>query len=328
MASKPGGKPPAPSAPLRKKEHKASSKRRNKPRLTKPPRSREDQLRRYFTSLCAQIDAGFPKNAIKTCNRILRLLPNDEDTSRTKLFLLLQTDQYKEALSLLEESQGSLRDFSKAYVLYRLRREDEAAAILSNLLQNAGSGDSGALHLDAQVKYRAGDYEGARAIYEQLLDTCPPDTDEYSDILTNIAAAQAHIDFFTKDYLKAVHSLPNLSSLESLPPPSTATHTHLPLQPSPGDNQPTAPVALKPPRKSRIPKNVVLGVTPMPDPERWLKKRERTKVDGRWKKAKKGGMGIGATQGSIVPESKSEGPSAGGSGGGARAGAGKKGKKK
>jgi len=66
----------------------------------------------------------------------------------------------------------------------------------------------------------------------------------------------------------------------------------------------------------------VLGVTPIPDPERWLKKRERTKVEGRWKKGKKEGMGAGATQGATVPEPKSERTSSGGGGGG------KKGKKK
>lgn len=271
-------------------------------------------MRRHFTSLCAQIDAGYPKNAIKTSNRILRILPNDVDTIRTKIFLLLQMDQYKEALSLVESSQDLLGDFSKAYVLYRLHREGEAASLLSDYFQKDGAADRGALHLDAQVKYRTGDYEGARTVYEQLLDTCPLDTEEHSDILTNIAAAQVHIDFFTKDYLKAVHSLPSLSSLESAPPPSTITHIHLPSQTS-AINQPMAPVAPRPPRKSRIPKHVVLGVTPMPDPERWLKKRERTKVEGR-RRGKKEGMGAGATQGVAIPESRSERTSGGGGGGG------------
>jgi signal recognition particle subunit SRP72 len=54
----------------------------------------------------------------------------------------------------------------------------------------------------------------------------------------------------------------------------------------------------KPPRKSRVPKGVIPGVTPPPDPERWIKKSERTKVEGHGKK-KKGG---GATQGSTGAE--------------------------
>lgn len=82
---------------------------------------------------------------------VLRILPNDVDTIRTKVFLLLQTDQYQEALTLVESSQGSLGDFSKAYILYRLHREEEAAVILSDYFQKDGDGDRGTLHLDAQV---------------------------------------------------------------------------------------------------------------------------------------------------------------------------------
>lgn len=63
------------------------------------------------------------------------------------------------------------------------------------------------------------------------------------------------------------------------------------------DNQPLKP---KPPRKSRVPKGVVPGVTPPPDPERWIKKSERTRVEGHGRKKKAGGGG--ATQGSTAPE--------------------------
>jgi signal recognition particle subunit SRP72 len=50
-------------------------------------------------------------------------------------------------------------------------------------------------------------------------------------------------------------------------------------------------------RMARVPAGVVPGVTPPPDPERWLKKSERsTFMQGN--KKKKGGGG-GATQGSV-----------------------------
>lgn len=42
----------------------------------------------------------------------------------------------------------------------------------------------------------------------------------------------------------------------------------------------------------------------MPDPERWLKKRERTKVEGRGGRRKKEGMGAGATQGVTVSDAQ------------------------
>lgn len=65
----------------------------------------------------------------------------------------------------------------------------------------------------------------------------------------------------------------------------------------------------------------------MPDPERWLKKKERTKVESRGgKKRRKEGMGTGATQGAAVPAERERPPPATSnpSSGGAK---GKKGKK-
>jgi signal recognition particle subunit SRP72 len=50
----------------------------------------------------------------------------------------------------------------------------------------------------------------------------------------------------------------------------------------------------------RLPKGVVLGVTPPPDPERWLKKSERTNFGQRRRKGGAGGGGGGATQGSAA----------------------------
>jgi signal recognition particle subunit SRP72 len=61
-------------------------------------------------------------------------------------------------------------------------------------------------------------------------------------------------------------------------------------------------VVLKPPaksvRKKRVPKGVIPGVTPPPDPERWLKRSERTNVFNQSGKKRKTGGG-GATQGMV-----------------------------
>jgi len=51
-------------------------------------------------------------------------------------------------------------------------------------------------------------------------------------------------------------------------------------------------------RKKRVPKGVIPGVTPPPDPERWLKKSERTNAFIQLGKKRKTGGG-GATQGVV-----------------------------
>lgn len=94
------------------------------------------------------------------------------------------------------------------------------------------------------------------------------------------------------------------TDIESLPPPNLnpttipITTADLPSKPKGDDNAP-----LKVPK--RLPKGVLMGQTPLPDPERWLKKSERSTYG---KHKRRGGAGGGATQGSTfvdIPEKAS-----------------------
>ncbi|KAJ6529380.1 hypothetical protein B0H19DRAFT_1193826 [Mycena capillaripes] len=295
----------------------AKSTHVSKPK-TKAPPSVPDQLKRLFTTLCAQIDGGHHPNAIKTCDKILRLSPSDPDALQTKLFLLLTTDQSAAAITLIEslngEGSNELRyTFERAYALYCLHKRDEARAALS---QDAEGVDERAVrHLEAQLNYREGAYQAAFDIYNELLDSAPT-AEEQADILTNIQAASAHLDFINTTFL---HSLDALSAsvqtqLEDAPPPTVAA-THAPVAAAAvAPNAATVPLKAK---KVRLPKGVVLGVTPPPDPERWLKKSERSNFGQ--KRRKGGGGGGGATQGSaadvpVAAESKSGGGNSKGKG--------------
>jgi len=148
----------------------ASSKRSRRSKQKsppKPPLSVPDQLKRLFTSLCAQIDGGHFKNAIRTCDKsaftpslcstfisltvtqALRLEPADKDALQTKLFLLLQTEQYAAALTLTDSAEHAF-DFGRAYSLYRLHREHEAGVVLEEIKSTVGS-NRGVNHLQAQL---------------------------------------------------------------------------------------------------------------------------------------------------------------------------------
>jgi signal recognition particle subunit SRP72 len=160
--------------------------------------------------------------------------------------------------------------------------------------------------------YRLGDYAQALDTYNTLLSTSNPALEEYSDIQTNIAATETNLNFLQTGFQSSIHSLPAHSrgqKLEDMPLPSL-THAHVTAKDSdanPGANAASAeilPPKPKPARKSRVPKGVVPGVTPPPDPERWIKKSERTRVEGHGRKKKAGG---GATQGSTAPEQAKSG---------------------
>lgn len=79
-------------------------------------------------------------------NIVLALDPSDSDALQTKLFLLLKTNRYQEALGITEEKPDSFR-FERAYALYRLQREQEA----QELLRDADADDRAVLFLQAQV---------------------------------------------------------------------------------------------------------------------------------------------------------------------------------
>jgi len=301
----------------------ASSARRKA--LPKKEISLGDRVQRLFTSLCAQIDGSHFTNAIKTCDGVLRLVPDDEDAKQTKLFLLLQTERYSDALALIGTSDESSL-FERAYSSYRLQHLDEAVHLLDGIKQRPEH-SRGALHLEAQLNYRQGNFQVALDLYNQLLDSSDPGSEEYSDILTNLQASQKHLDFINTKYLRSLDGLSSdvTGSLEHAPPlvPSGSssydTGPHVVSSANKNEEAGGQSAPVRRVRARRVPEGVVPGVTPPPDPERWLKKSERSTFQQARGKRKGGG---GATQGIV------EGVGASTTGGHGRSGAHGRGKKK
>ncbi|KAG9123217.1 hypothetical protein FRC07_000082 [Ceratobasidium sp. 392] len=277
------------------------------PASSKAPKPLEVRVKQLFKSLCAQIDGGHLANAIKTCDKILRLTPDDADVLQTKLYLLLQTDQYPRALGIVESASGgagssrSSSELEKAYILYRMHKEKEAKEIVDEAKGKENVPKDGFAHLEAQLSYRLGEYDAAKEIYDRILDEGNLDTEGQNDVLTNLAAIQSHIDFLKSGFYDSLRaSGVSVSQLEDAPAPAPPTSITTTVIPSAATTAaPAAPgPAPKGPRKGRLPKHVVLGVTPMPDPERWIKKRERTYVTfGQGRKGKGKGKKEGATAG-------------------------------
>ncbi|KAI0343443.1 hypothetical protein BDW22DRAFT_1392957 [Trametopsis cervina] len=261
----------------------------------KQPITTAERLKRLFNSLCAQIDGGHFSNAIKTCDKILRLEPQDQDALQTKLFLLLQTEQYEAALAILDGDDAHA--FEKAYSLYRTNHEWEAREALETTKRQKGEDDRGVIHLEAQLSYREGSYQAAYDLYNQLLDTSEPSSDEHADILTNLEASQKHLDFINAGYLHALDALPTAvaSTLETVPPPQPSTFAAAIT--SAAVTEPAPAKKEKKLRVKRLPKGIVLGSTPLPDPERWVKKSERSTFGQGGRRRK--GAGGGATQGIV-----------------------------
>ena len=82
--------------------------------------------------------------------------PKDADARQTKLFLLLQTEQYSAALSLIDtDDDDAHHAYEKAYALYRLSHESEARDVLESIKGDQNAEDSrGLVHLEAQLACR------------------------------------------------------------------------------------------------------------------------------------------------------------------------------
>ncbi|CAD6577284.1 MAG: hypothetical protein TREMPRED_001899 [Tremellales sp. Tagirdzhanova-0007] len=299
----------------------------------RPPRSADERLPTLYRALTDQVDDGYFQNAIKT---FLALDASSTSAFQTLFFLNLHTDDYQAALDLLANAPSSSPlDFEKSYCLYRLHREKEAAVILMGLVERGRK----ELHLEAQVRYRLGEYKKAQELYDELLAGCDSYSPEHPDILTNISATTVHHDFLSHLY----HSY-----LSVPPPPDLGSETPARI-PSSGDLESYVPslpagwakrglenVKKVAPEKDakkekskgkvrhKLPKGVAPGKPFTEDPDRWLPLRQRSSYIVNMSR-KKGGnlsMGTGMTQGSTSTAVNAPG---GGDGGGGKS---KKGKKK
>ena len=127
-------------------------------------------------------------------------------------------------------------------------------------------------------------------------------SEEHSDILVNLEAAQKHLDFLTSGFLHALDALPASVSgpLQTAPPPQQTQQQATSLSALASASAPAEAQKAKKVRTKRVPKGVVPGVTPPPDPERWLKKSERSAF-AQGGRRRRGGGGGGATQGAMEP---------------------------
>jgi len=255
--------------------------RSDKPK--RPPPSPEQKTKKHFKSLLAQVEGGHFANAIKTCDKIIRLAPSPDsvpEALQTKVVCLLHLEKYDDALSLLDSLSSSTQSntekdaggIERAYALYRLGKEPSVILPLLNLRERPNLG-RGAVHLKAQLCYRNGMFEEAVNLYNELLDSCDINSEEYKDVENNLLAAQQRLEFETTGFKAPLHTI-DAARLEELSPPTD-------IPPSvPADRIPASVTVPSnpPPGKAKQPKSKPQSKSKTaggPDPERWIKKSER-----------------------------------------------------
>lgn len=101
---------------------------------------------------------------VKTCDKILAILPNDEDIVKMKVVALLHTSDSAAAITAIEAAGVTKFPLEYAYSLYRDKRDSACIDFLKTIPD--GKKSEGLWHLEAQAHYRFGSFDRAISIYE------------------------------------------------------------------------------------------------------------------------------------------------------------------
>lgn len=107
------------------------------------------------------------EKALPLCVKALEAQPNNSTVRRCRIFALLNLSRWSDALQCCEKYKGGEDSFTfeRAYCQYRLNKFQEA---LDALATSNGDDSDRDQRLEAQVRYRMGDYKACAEIYERL----------------------------------------------------------------------------------------------------------------------------------------------------------------
>jgi len=127
-------------------------------------------------------DEEFEK-ALPLCVKAAELRPDEDIAHRSRVFALLSLSRWTDALQVCDKL-GEEFAFERAYCLYRLNRFQEALDALTSVADEEDA--SKRARLEAQVRYRMGDYKTCAGMYESLHNEDPND----SGLLVNALASR------------------------------------------------------------------------------------------------------------------------------------------
>jgi len=134
------------------------------------------------------------KKILLTCDKILKLVPNDGDALKAKVITHIHLGEYQKAIDAIEKAdKPSSLLFELSYSYYRSDKLEEALEQVSNLLDDTSDDDlkNQCLQLKAQILYRMEKYNDALEIYQDILKNTSEDDPYYEEVLSNYYAVKA-----------------------------------------------------------------------------------------------------------------------------------------
>lgn len=124
--------------------------------------------------------------SLPLCAKAFEMRPDSAIVRRCRAFALLSSSRWAEALQVCEknkEDQETLA-FERAYCLYRLNRFQEALDAVGQVDQSPEE-QARRTRLEAQIRYRMGDYQACADMYEKLY----ADDSEDTGLIVNAVAS-------------------------------------------------------------------------------------------------------------------------------------------
>ncbi|KAK6186337.1 hypothetical protein SNE40_008389 [Patella caerulea] len=165
----------------------------NKSKKTKeePKPDKETQISTLYGDLHRLGQKQEYAKAIKICNQILGLKGDEVSALQYKISCQMLTDQFENALGLIQKNKITGMDFEKAYCQYRLNKTNDALKTLRAVSQL----DYRMKELLAQVLYRREEYQECYDLYRDLVKNSDDDFD--TERQTNMAAVIASLEMWT-----------------------------------------------------------------------------------------------------------------------------------
>lgn len=133
---------------------------------------------------------------LKSVNRILQVAKDDVKALHCKVVCLIQNENFKEALTLINNNSKLLTSdviaFEKAYCEYRLNKIENALKTIESAPQKTEK----LCELQGQVLYRLERYEECLSVYHDLIRNSQDDYDEERQ--TNLSAVVAAMNLWSK----------------------------------------------------------------------------------------------------------------------------------
>ena len=152
------------------------------------------------------------EEVLSAANNVLQKSPKDIDAQHTKIVALIKLDRFDDALRALKTGGAELRERAQlehAYALYKAGKLEDAGRVVQKEATTRGL-----QHVEAQILYRAEQFDAAAKLYNELATGPSKKEGEENDLRINSRAVDAQLQWAGKGEL-AVRRRPAREDLEA-----------------------------------------------------------------------------------------------------------------